>query len=98
VIELKVYQDEDQSLIEYFSTKEDGMKTYCAENVHEYSKFFNKHYNLVARLEERVTKHGHPNMFMDEEDLKLGYKLEDQVESVNMIQLFSLAKRNPFMN
>ena len=59
------------------------------------SKFFNKHYNLVAQLEEKVTKHGHPNMLLNEQDLTLGLDFEHQLEGINMMQLFSLAKRNP---
>ena len=47
---LKVYNEKDQSLIEYFSHNEndfDNLSKHSPE-VSEYSKFFNKHYNLVA--------------------------------------------------
>ena len=94
-IVLKVYNDEDDSLIEYFSNSEsdfDNIKK-TSENIFEYSKFFNKHYKLVARLEEKVTRHGHPSSLLGD-DLDFGTDLETQIEGINMINLFSLAKRN----
>jgi len=63
--------------------------------VQEYQRFFNKHYNLVARLEERVTKHGNSSMTLTEEEMKMGL-MDD--EGINIMGLFSLAKRNPFLN
>lgn len=99
-VELKVYHHEDDSLIEYFSHKEDDFKNICknSQNVFEFSKFFNRHYNLVARLEEKVTKHGHPNILVKDHDPNLVADIEEQVEGINMIQLFSLAKRNPLLS
>ena len=49
----------------------------------------------MAQLEEKVTKHGHPNMLLNEHDLTCGIDFEHQIEGINMMQLFSLAKRNP---
>lgn len=75
---LKVYHHEDESLIEYYSHSEtdfDNLSKKCS-NVYEYSKFFNKHYNIVARLEEKVTKHGHPESLL-EGDLDFGADLEE---------------------
>ena len=60
LVELKVYNWRDQSLIEYFSHTEDdfsGISKKCQE-VTEYGKFFNRHYDLVSEIDERVTKHG----------------------------------------
>ena len=47
----------------------------------------------MAQLEEKVTKHGHPNMVLNEHDLNMEF--DTQIEGINMMQLFSLAKRNP---
>lgn len=83
---LKVYHNEDESLIEYFShdiSDFEGIKK-DSPQVFEYSKFFNKHYNLVARLEEKVTRHGHPSNNMDE-DINFKKDLEQQIEGINMI-------------
>lgn len=68
VVMLKVYHKEDDSLIEYYSHAEDDFAhiSKTQGKIQEYSKFFNKHYNLVAQLEEKVTKHGHPNMLLNE--------------------------------
>ena len=95
-IVLKVYNKEDDSLIEYFSHSESDFDNIqkSSLNILEYSKFFNKHYKLVARLEEKVTRHGHPSNLLEGEDLDFGTDLETQIEGINMIQLFSLAKRN----
>jgi hypothetical protein len=85
---LKVYHNEDESLIEYFSHDEKDFESLSknSKEVFEYSKFFNKHYNLVARLEEKVTRHGHthPSNMMDE-DMNFKKDLEQQIEGINMI-------------
>ena len=83
-------------MIEYFSHSESDFDNIqkSSLNILEYSKFFNKHYKLVARLEEKVTRHGHPSNLLEGEDLDFGTDLETQIEGINMIQLFSLAKRN----
>ena len=90
IVELKIYHEEDQSLVEYFSTKETeetGMRT---RTVDEFSKFYNNHYNLVARLEERVATHGLQSAnILSEVELKMA-----KTENVNISQLFSLAKKS----
>lgn len=62
----------------------------------EYSKFFNHHYELVAKIEERVTRYGTANC--TDRDLGKGERafqnsLAEQVDSINLMQLFSLAKK-----
>ena len=59
-VQLKVYHEADQSFIEYYSHQEDDFASLSKQsaNVQEYSKFFNLHYDLVAKIEERVTKYG----------------------------------------
>lgn len=59
-VQVKVFYDQDNSLIEYFSHSEDnfaGIQRNCSE-VTEYAKFFNEHYELVSQIEQKVTKHG----------------------------------------
>ena len=50
IVMLKVYHKEDDSLIEYYSHTEDDFNniTKTSGKIQEYSKFFNKHYSLVA--------------------------------------------------
>jgi hypothetical protein len=95
VVQLKVYQEEDQSLIEYYSKSEKDFDEInkASEKVYEFSRFTNKHYNLVANLEEKVTKHGHLNILLEEHEAELGNEPDDHLEGINMLQLFSLAKR-----
>lgn len=49
---------------------------------------------MVARLDEKVTRHGHPNNLLNEKDIDFGNDFEEEFDGVNMMQLFSLAKRN----
>lgn len=95
IVQLKVYQEEDQSLIEYYSKNEKDFENISktSEKVYEFSKFTNKHYDLVANLEEKVTKHGHLNILLEEHEAEMGDDPEDHLEGINMLQLFSLAKR-----
>jgi len=74
---LKVYNHEDESLIEYFSINENEFETLHkgSSEVYEYSKFFNKHYNLVAKIEEKVTRHGNPS-FTNADDVVFNDDLE----------------------
>ena len=87
VVELKVYQEEDQSLIEYYSTSEHDFDkiSKTSEQVYEFSRFYNKHYNLVANLEEKVAKHGQLNILLGENDAELGAEMEGQLEGINML-------------
>ena len=47
----------------------------------------------MANLEEKVTKHGHLNLLLEEQENNFGADIENQLEGINMLQLFSLAKR-----
>ena len=60
---MKIYCPEDKSLIEYFSKDAREFDTFIPNTdlVQEYAKFHNSNYDLVAKLEEKITKHGHLN-------------------------------------
>lgn len=62
-VQLKIFNDADKSFIEYFSHSEEDFDYLSKRsvNVEEYSKFFNRHYELVAQIEQSVTKYGSPN-------------------------------------
>jgi hypothetical protein len=62
---LKVYHEEDGSLIEYYSdgTSQD-FDALNSSNVDEYSKFTNKHYDLLAQVEEKINKNGFTSNFV----------------------------------
>ena len=48
----------------------------------ETSKFFNHHYDLVSRMEDKVNKNQNN-----------GLDTEQKVEGIDLMQMFSLAKR-----
>ena len=75
---LKVYNNEDLSLIEYYSQNDNDFDTIhrSSEKINQYSKFANVHYDLVSKVEEKVTKHGHPNCLVDDGDLNFVKDLE----------------------
>lgn len=57
----------------------------------EYSKFFDKHYELVAKIDERVINfNGIPGK--KDFDDELNRDLADHVDGINLKSLFSLAK------
>jgi hypothetical protein len=74
-------------LIEYFSNDihelDDVTKT--SDKVSQYSKFSNSHYELVSKVEEKVTKHGHPNCSTEDGDFNFMRDLEAQIEGINTI-------------
>ena len=88
---LKVYHEEDDSLIELFSHQDmdfDKIEE-AKESLSLYSRFHNRHYNLVARLDERVTKQNSG----DGEELELAKDMGEEFQGINIMQLFSLAKK-----
>ena len=60
---MKIYCPEDSSLIEYFSNSRDEFDEIIphSSEVKEYARFCNTDYDLVAKVEEKITKHGHLN-------------------------------------
>ncbi len=60
---MKIYSHDDNSLIEYFSANAGEFDSIVpnTDGVQEYAKFYNSNYDLVAKLEEKITKHGHLN-------------------------------------
>ena len=74
-IELKIYNPEDQSLLEYFSSKPGQLSsvTRSSSKVNDYSKFTNEHLDLVSELYRKITKRGS----LDKTDKEL-YILEDR--------------------
>lgn len=60
---MKIYCPEDNSLIEYFSNNRSEFDEILpnSSEVKEYARFCNKDYELVAKVEEKITKHGHLN-------------------------------------
>ena len=102
---MKIYSHDDNSLIEYYSTdpREFDSIRPNTDGVQEYAKFHNTNYDLVAKLEEKITKHGHLNapvqaksgsFLIDKggEESQVFERIEAELEGYNMMSLFSLAK------
>jgi hypothetical protein len=90
---MKVYNQEDNSLVEYFSESVDGLDEMKPETkyVTEFSRFYNRNYEIVANLEEKLTKNSGLNQNQTE-DKKILSEVEQNLEGYNMLSLFSLAK------
>ena len=82
-----MYNKEDNSLIEYFSNDPNELQNIAktSEKVSQYSKFSNLHYELVSKVEEKVTKHGHPNCNLEDGEFNFMKDLEEQIEGINTI-------------
>ena len=78
---MKLYNQEDNSLIQYYSIAESEFEQYKPHTdiVHEYAKLFNRHYDLVSTLEEKVTKLG---FFKDDNP--------DRDSSINQIEGYNM--------
>ena len=93
-IVLKVYNQEDNSLIEYYSQSENEFDEINSHNgsIQEFSRFYDKNFDLITRLEENMTKHGQPIGFLEDKKSNLSQELRELV-GFNIVQLFTLAKR-----
>ena len=90
---MKIWNDEDCSLIEYNTesvNELDHINSKCPA-VKEFTRFFNRNYETVALLEEKLTKHGHLNNQSCNID-GVSTNLMNQLEGFNMYSLFSLAR------
>jgi hypothetical protein len=56
-----------------------------SQEINQYSKFTNLNYDLVCKVEEKVTKHGHPNCLVDDGDLNFVSNLEKQIDGINTL-------------
>ena len=67
MVDLRIYQPDDSSLVEYISSEENDFTILkpSSENVLEYSKLENKHYRLIINLEQRVNNYRNHNNLME---------------------------------
>ena len=67
MVDLRIYQPDDASLVEYMSSETNDFTTLGnnSENVQEYSKLENKHYRLIINLEQRVNNYRNHNNLME---------------------------------
>ena len=89
---MKVYNQEDKSLIEYYTNDINELDQIQPEtkDVNEFSRFYNRNYDIIANIEEKLTKNT-PNQQSAEDNMDLN-EVEKSLEGYNMLSLFSLAK------
>jgi len=70
LVELRVYHKEDLSLVDYFTNAPNDFENLNKDSkqVREYSRFHNKHYELVTKIDEKVTKSGNAPPGVNKED------------------------------
>ena len=56
VVKLSVYNPEDSSLLEYTTNEISDKKDIKGNDVHEYVRLTNDDYNLIEKLDQRVSK------------------------------------------
>ena len=78
---LKIFNEEDDSHMEYFSH---DLNEFYQQKLSNFSKFMNKHYDFVQRMEDRFTK---------DSSISIAKDLE-QPEGINLMNMFSQAKQN----
>jgi hypothetical protein len=60
---LKIYNAEDQSLIELNTAEEKNIDMTCQNlNIKEYAKFTTENLNLIEEIDEQIFRHGHLNL------------------------------------
>jgi hypothetical protein len=87
---MRVYNLEDKSLVEYYSEAVSDLDNIepNSEYVKEFSRFYNCNYEVVANLEDKLTKQSSHQA----EDNVILNEVEEALEGYNMLSLFSLAK------
>ena len=94
MVDLRIYQPDDGSLVEYISSEENDFSSLKSnsKNVLEYSKLENKHYRLIINLEQRVNNYRNHNNLMEQFQNLIGPDFHEMTQGINMLSIFSLAK------
>lgn len=94
MVELKIYQSDDSSLVEYKSSPTNDISKISlnSKNVQEYSELENKHYRLIVNLEQRVNNFRNHNNLIEQFKNLIGPDFDELTKGVNMLSIFSLAK------
>ena len=92
-ISMKIWNEEDNSLMEYHSKSANDIADVksTSQEVKEFTRFYNRNYEIVELLEENLTKHGHLNI----QNYVINGTVTDvskELEGFNLQSVFSLAK------
>jgi len=98
LVELRVYHKDDKSLVDYFTNAPDDFDNLDKDSrqVREYSRFHNQHYELVTKIDEKVTKSGNGPPGVSKED-----EFKDMIDELNdfidLKSMLSLAKQKKYL-
>ena len=97
VVEIKIYNKEDGSLVELASESQYQLQDIERESkdVKQYCRFDSSHFPIVQNIEQNVTKHGHPYKVMEDFKKEKNQDLETLLSSIEFYQLFSMTKKMP---
>ena len=86
VVQVKIYNKEDKSLVEYYSENTDELNDIepYTQKIKEYSRIFNKDYDLISNLERQTS-------------LEVLREADKKLEGYNMTPLFCIAKIKNFL-
>lgn len=90
-IELKIYNDEDQSLI-VFEANEGGDEMPANKNsvgVNQYAKFTMRHYEALLEMEKSINVHGQLDDFIRQKSKRYFKQLSKDLDGKNLEKLFS---------
>ena len=93
LVQLKVYNEKDNSLVEFYTNSDRDFDGITKNSVKEYVKFHSKHDNLISQIHQHVTEHGtalggsNNNVFHK--------KLCKELDHKNLISLFRFSNKEP---
>jgi len=93
LVELRVYHKDDRSLVDYFTNATDDFEDLHKDSklVREYSRFHNQHYDLVTKIDEKVTKSGNGPPGVNKEN-EFKDMIDEFEDFINLKSMLSLAK------
>ena len=95
MIEMRIYQPDDHSLVEYMSSQKMSEIQRYTSLVTDYSKFTDKHYDIILSLEQKFSDYRNKSNLMEQFQNLIGPDFHELTEGINMTSVFSLAKTKP---
>lgn len=94
-ISLSIFQEEDGSLLEYFSenqeTKTDKVST--DNDVVQHARFYNEHYNLCEDIDKAIRRYGNTEAHGDE----LSQRIKNEIQGTAILKMFKYGERKNTM-
>ena len=98
LVELKIYNKKDNSLVEFYTNTEDDFDgiTKNSNKIEEYVKFYSKHDDLITNIHEHVTQHGNTignTNYPDHLNDAFHQTLCKELDHKNLYNLFNFSKK-----